>query len=346
MLDVVQLHFGKPPDGERWLAYIDQREDAHAADLPQWRTLFGELYGIENYSYLCLDGERCLGALSLYRINSPFMGKMLVSCPFFGYGGFYWETDEARDALIKRATDCARELGVDFVELRLRSELGGEFGCNDGFREFVLEFGETTEETWSKRLASNVRQNIRKAREQDLQFRVTSDHKATFGLLSRTLRAHGTPFHGRRFFELLDKHLADHVGYSEVRHAERLVAAGVVVRFKDTIITPYIGSLHDARALRPNYHQYWELVEHFAPLGVTRFDMGRSPVGSTHARFKTKWGCDELPVFYNHQLTREGARYRSVSEPSAMEQLATRVWKKMPLALTTTLGPRLFRYIP
>lgn len=346
MPDVVRLRTDDRADCDRWRAYIDGRDDAHCADLPQWRTLFRELYGFESFDWACVDGGRTLGLISLYRIDSPFMGKMLVSCPFFGYGGFFWETDEARDALIERALESAREQQVDFVELRLRSKLGAEFGCNDAFREFVLDFAETTEQTWNTRLASNVRQNIRKARKQGLKFQMSADHRPTFALLCRTLRAHGTPFHGRRFFELLDRHLADHVGYCEVHHARRLVAAGVVLRYKQTIITPYIGSLEDARALCPNYHQYWELVEHFAARGVRHFDMGRSPVASTHARFKLKWGCRELPVHYNYRLAREGAQYNSVSEPSAVQKLATQVWKKMPLALTTALGPRLFRYIP
>ena len=36
------------------------------------------------------------------------------------------------------------------------------------------------------------------------------------------------------------------VRYSEERHRGRLVAAGIVVRFRRTIITPYIGSLAES----------------------------------------------------------------------------------------------------
>jgi predicted N-acyltransferase len=191
-----------------------------------------------------------------------------------------------------------------------------------------------------------VRQNVRRSHKYDLEFRLSSDHGPCYDLLRRTLRAHGTPFHGRRFFRLLQLHLGERIRFSEVRHDDRVVAAGVVVRFKKTIITPYIGSLHASRAMRTNYCQYWGLVEHCIEEGITRFEMGRSPRETTHSRFKLKWGCREVPIYYNYRMVSPAKPYRSVSRPTATQRMATEVWKRLPLAATTAIGPRLFRYIP
>ena len=103
-------------DFDRWQRYVHARPDSHCADLAEWRPLFRELYGIEDHSYACLEQDRVVGALSLYHIRSPFLGKMLVTCPFYGYGGIYWENEAARDALLERADAVARELAVDYVE--------------------------------------------------------------------------------------------------------------------------------------------------------------------------------------------------------------------------------------
>ena len=162
----------------------------------------------------------------------------------------------------------------------------------------------------------------------------------------KSLRAHGTPFHGRAFFELLNRYLGERVRYAEVWHDDDLLAGGVFIRYKQTIITPYIGSLPRSRSLRSNYLQYWGIIENCPAEQVSCFDMGRSPRGSTHARFKQKWGCDELQTYYNYLLVNQRKRYRSVSRPSAVQRLAATIWKRLPLALTTALGPRLFRYIP
>lgn len=346
MAKVTRLRFDEPVDFDRWQEFVQGQPDSHCSDSAEWRPLFRDLYGIENYSWICTDGGRVTGGLSLYHIRSPFVGKMLVTCPFFGYGGFYWGSETARDALLESAYDAARRLKVDYIELRLMHRLPPPFEANTDFAEYRLGLGASAEETWADRLASNVRQNIRKSRGNDLEFRLTGDYRPCYGLLRRTLRAHGTPFHGERFFRLLTKHLGPHVRYSEVWHRGDLLAGGVVIRHKQTIITPYIGSLAGSRALRSNYFQYWGLIERCTEDGVRCFDMGRSPRGSTHARFKMKWGCDEAQAFYNYRVIDPRKRYRSVSRPSGMQRLATRVWRRLPLAVTTAVGPRLFRFIP
>ena len=114
----------------------------------------------------------------------------------------------------------------------------------------------------------------------------------------------------------LTKHLGKRVRYSEVWQGKRIVAGGVVIRYKDPIITPYIGSLADSRASRSNYLQYWSLIEHCHAEGIRRFEMGRSPRGSTHDRFKRKWGCEEMPLHYNYRVVDPRKRYSSVSRPA------------------------------
>ncbi len=346
MLAIAPIRFDDRGDFDRWREYLHSRADSHASDLAEWRLLFQELYGFQSHAYICLDAGRAVGALSLYHVRSSLMGKMLVTSPFFGYGGFYWETDEARDTLLAQAEQVAKRLDVDYIEIRSRRELPEPFRANTDFAEFDLEFGETSAATWTERLTPNVRQNIRKALGQPLEFHLETDFDPCYNLLRRTLRAHGTPFHGRQFFELMGERLSNRVRYSEVRHAGASVAGGVVIRFKDTILTPYIGSLATSRASRSNYFQYWKIIEAYATQGVTRFEMGRSPRGSTHAQFKKKWGCTEVPVFYNFRIINSRRGYRSVSQPSAIQLLATRVWRQLPLAVTTVLGPRLFRHIP
>ncbi len=346
MLELQRIRFDNRSDFDRWQEFVEGRSDSHCADLAEWRPLFRELYGIEDYSYICVDGDRTVGALSLYHIRSPFMGRMLVTCCFYGYGGFYWESEAARDLLLDEALAVARKLKVDYLELRLTQELPAPYKSNIDFSEYNLDCGAPAEEIWNDRLASNVRQNIRKSRKQALEFNLSDCYGPCFDLLRRTLRAHGTPFHGERYFELLGKHLGSRVRYSEVRHQERMVAAGITVRFKGSIITPYIGSLAESRALRANYFQYWSLIEHCVEQGLNEFQMGRSPRESTHAKFKKKWGCEERPVYYNYLVVNPRKGYRAVSRPSPLYVLATRVWQRLPLALTTWVGPRLFRYIP
>ena len=350
MGSVVRVDFDRHDDFDRWQAYLSGRQGTHSTDLAQWRHFYRDLYRIPNYSYLYIAGDTAggtvRGAVSLYHFRSPFMGNFLVTTPFFGYGGFYADDDTARDALLAKVRDLAAELGVDYIELRLTETLPPPFAAAHDFLEMHLDLLETPELVWTKQLASNVRQNIRRARKSDLEFRMSTDHRPCFALLRRTLRAHGTPFHPEALLKLLRRHFAEETSFSEVWHRDELMAAGVVMNFGDSVITPYIGSLKQFGHLRANYQQYWGIVEHCLDHGVPRFEFGRSPKGSTHIQFKRKWGATEVEVVYNYLVVNPRKSYKNVATLSPMYQLATNVWKRLPLPVTGLLGPRLARYVP
>ena len=346
MSEITPIRFENKADFHRWQDYVAARGDTHGTDRAGWRLLFKALYGIENYSFLCVESGRVRGCLSLYHIASPFLGRMLVTSPFFGYGGLYADSESCRAALLEKAESVARELGVETIEFRLKEKLGPPYEVNTDFQEFDLRLRETAESVWDRQLASNVRQNIRKSRRHPFTFSVTAAPGPCYELLCRTQRAHGTPFHGAPFFRLLLKHFPESVRFSEVRHAGELVAAGVMVRSGDSLSTPYIGSLKSHRNLGANYCQYWGIVEHCLREGIPRFELGRSPKGSSNAKFKLKWGAEPVQVWYNYRILRGTGTYRTVSRPARAYLLASRLWQRLPLFVTRSAGPRLFRYIP
>ncbi len=346
MPKLIPIDFNQSADFKLWQKYIRQRRDTHSTDQPEWRLLFRELYGIPNYTWVYLDGATLKGGFSLYHIRSPLMGNLLVTCPFFGNGGFSADTDIIRDLLLTKIDFLAHRLNVDYVELRLSGQLPLPYNYHSDFNEFNLTLGTTADSTWKELLTSNVRQNIRKAQRNGLVFSLTRDYRPVFRLLSETLRDHGTPFHGERFFQLLIKYFNENVLFSQVHHNKRLVAGGIVLRFDDRIITPYIGSLKNYRWFGSNYCQYWGIIKYCHEQGIRHFDMGRSPSNSTHDSFKQKWGATALPAYYNHMVINPDKKYRSVSQPSNYQLWATEVWKRLPLLATRLAGSYLFRHIP
>ncbi len=343
---IVRVDFATSADFDRWQTFISQRSDTHCTDSGHWRRFYQALYDIPSYAYLFEAGGVVRGAASLYHFRSPFMGNLLVTNPFFGYGGFYADDNTARDALLAKIRAKAIDLGVDTIELRLRETLPPPFSTATDFLESDLELRETSGHVWTQQLSSNVRQNIRRARKSDLTFRLSTDHRPCFGLLQETLRAHGTPFHGEAMFELLREHFAAETSFSEVWHQDELMAAGVVMCFGNSAITPFIGSLKEHGHLRANYLQYWGIIEHCLAQGIPRFEFGRSPRDSTHIQFKRKWGARDVDIVYNYLMVNPKKRYRNVTNLPPIYRLATHTWKRLPLAVTNILGPRLARYVP
>ncbi len=343
---IVRVDFEAPDDFDRWQAYLATHDDTHCTDHAQWRRLFRELYGIHNYSYVFVSDGEVRGLVSLYRFQSPFMGDFLVTSPFFGFGGLVADNETVRDALLGKVRTKAGALGVDYIELRLRDRLPPPFEAAEDFLESQLDLLGTPEQVWKEQLSSNVRQNIRRAQKSQLDFRMSTDPRPCYRLLCRTLRALGTPFHGETFLERLQQHFAAETSFSEVWYEGELIAAGVVMNFGDCLITPFIGNLKRHGRLRPNYLQYWGIIESCLAGGVRRFELGRSPKDSTHIRFKRKWGAEDVAVKYNYLVVNPRKRYRNVATLSPAYRLATEGWKRLPLQVTSTLGPHLARYVP
>jgi len=248
--------------------------------------------------------------------------------------------------LLVKIDNLARNLKVDYVELRLSEQLPSPYSFHTDFNEFTLTLATTAEATWQDRLSSNARQNIRKAQRNGMVFSLTHNYKPIFRLLSETIRDHGTPFHAERFFRLLIKYFGENVQFSQVHYNKRLVAGGIVLRLGDRIITPYIGSLQKFRHLGSNYCQYRGIIEYCQRVGIKYFELGRSPVTSVHDQFKRKWGATAIPVYYNYRVFNPTKSYRSVSQPTGFQLLATKIWQHLPLPATRLISPHLFRHIP
>ncbi len=343
---ITTLDFTESEVRQRWNNYLNANPETNYTDLAEWRLLFHDLYGIKSHNLAYMDHNNILGIASVYHINSPFMGNMLVTSPFFGHGGLYAQNDSIERALIAETEAIAHRLNVDYIEFRLRRQLAKPYENNDAFLECDLAFAESPEGLWKKSFSANVRQNLRRSEEASLQFRKSRDCKLIHDLLSETIRDLGTPFHALDFFVLLAKYFPDHIYFANVLGADSLIAGGVVFQYRDTINTPYIGSLIRHRHTRANYFQYWSIIKDGYTHNARCFAMGRSPKNSTHIQFKQKWGATPIIMYYNYRVINPLRQYCSVSSPGVIYRLAVNVWKKLPLFVTRAFGHRFFRYIP
>ena len=89
---------------------------------------------------------------------------------------------------------------------------------------------------------------------------------------------------------------------------------------------------------------YWETIRTACAEGFDRFDFGRSSRLSGTYRFKRQWGAREEPLFwYTIPLTARAGSPPSVSSGAPLALAQT--WRKLPLAVTRRLGPRIRKYL-
>ncbi len=122
-------------------------------------------------------------------------------------------------------------------------------------------------------------------------------------------------------------------------HQDGDPVASVLSFYDRGTVYPYWGGgTHAARALRANELMYFELMRHAASRGCTRFDFGRSKLGTGAFAYKKNWGFDPKPLVY---AVKGDARETNPLSPKYRLQVA--LWKKLPLSIANLLGPPIAR---
>ena len=159
------------------------------------------------------------------------------------------------------------------------------------------------------------------------------------------LRRLGTPAFPRDLFENLVREYPGQIDLTVVYSGDEPVAGGMSFFFRNSMQPYYIGSEEKAKALAGNNFLWWELIKLAAETGHAIFDFGRSKIGSGNYDFKKKWNPRIETLDYQIRLFRR-KEMPNFSPTNQKFELATNVWKKLPLGLTRLVGPRVVRWFP
>ncbi len=331
-------------DGD-WDRLVAELPGGTACHLAGWRHVMQDAMGHETLYRLAVDeeGHPC-GLLPLVRVRSRLFGDYLLSMPFLNDGGPLG-TEEARAALGEEAVAEARRAGVDLLELRGRAPVPGSFATSDRKLTVLMPLGTSAEALWENGLKAKVRSQVRRPMKEGMVARFGHEYLDPFyDVFSRTMRDLGTPVLPRRFFSSIAEHLHDHVTFCVIEHEGTALAAGCGFLWNGEFEITWAGALREASRMAPNMLLYWSLMEESIRKGASAFNFGRcSPDSGTH-RFKRQWGGDDLPLPWSQWSP---AGVASTPNPdSAKFRLATRVWSRLPVAVTNRLGPPLARLLP
>ena len=315
-----------------------------------WRRVMQAAMGHEAPYLAATDdttGE-ILGVLPLVRVKSRLFGHFLVSVPFLNYGGPIGTAD-AVAALMRHAARMADSDGARVLELRSTHDLG----CFDAYSishrklTVLMDARGGSEELWS-RIPSKVRSQVRRPRKDGVTVRHGLDQARPFyRVFSRHMRDLGTPVMPWSFFESVVDTFPDSALFAVAYSGATPVACGAGFTWghgeRSEFEITWASALREYNRMSPNMLVYWELMSQIADAGIGTFNFGRcTPGGSTH-RFKTQWGTTDQPLWwYEHSVGGSAP----ITEDSHGAEIATRLWKHVPLRVANALGPRLIRLIP
>lgn len=284
------------------------------------------------------------GWLPLTEVRSALFAPALVSSGFAVGGGPLAESEDTSKALCRAAEELAQRHAVSSVELR-----GG--AAPEGWQTVTGKHAAFSRPLAQDRDAEllafprKARAEVRKALTSPLEIVVgrDSDQLAAFyACYAESVHNLGTPVFPRKLFAAVLDHFGDQADILTVHHEGRPVTSVLSLYHDDTVMPYWGGGGAAARAVKANERMYFELMDHARARGCTRFDYGRSKVGSGAYNFKKWQGFEPEPLTY-WAWTPPGLTARNIDPTDQGFSSSIELWKRMPLALATRIGPFIAR---
>ena len=341
----VEVRELRPGDEAQWDDFVMSSPTGTFFHLVGWKRIIEQVLRRQTIYLAAYRGPHICGVLPISRSRNPVFGDCLVSLPLGVYGGVCADDAEAYRALLDGGCDLATQSGVKYLELRNRTEsLTNSMPGRDLYVTFTQDLT-AGPETLMKGLPRDTRYAIRKGQKAGLQWTDDLTHAEFYDLYAQNVHRLGTPVFPRGLFTSLNSEFKRQVRLFAVRKERKAIAGVLCFYFRDEVLPYYSGALPEYYRDSPNNFMYWSLIEQSSREGFRTFDFGRSKRGTGSYNFKSAWGMSITELPYRYHLVK-AKEVPHLSPVDAKFQLPVAAWKRMPLALTKILGPKVIRWIP
>jgi len=329
-----------PADHQRWDDFVNSAESGTFFHLSGWREIFEEFLGHKSYYFFVERDNDIVGVLPLVRVKSWLFGDALISVPFLVYGGPLVEHPDALEPLLASASNLAKDLNVDYLELRNRSPLT-DWPAKTSYVTFRKEISPDPEENFLA-IPRKQRAVVRKAIKADLTADHDDDVDDLYATLSECKRNLGTPFFSRAYLQKILETFGSDCEILTVRHKGEVLSSVMSFRFRNEVLPYYGGGGLSARRFGANDFMYWKVMEHACESGVEIFDFGRSQSGTGAYKFKKYWGFEPEPLSYEYFLVASDSMPQLDPSNQRYKHLIN-IWSKLPLQVARLIGPPIAR---
>jgi FemAB-related protein (PEP-CTERM system-associated) len=303
----MSLTFSTSLDSQSWDKFAAAAPNASLYHLHGWKDVIERTFGHPTFYLAAVDSGRVSGVLPLVQLKSRLFGNLLVSLPYFNYGGICAESADVRDALFREAVTLAERQDVDSLELRHDDRWREELPTKAHKVSMRLELPTSIDALW-KALGAKLRNQVQKPRKAGVTITVGRAEllDSFYEVFSANMRDLGTPVYAKAFFRNILERFPDQTWIVTAYLDQRPVAAGFLTGFKDRLEIPWASSLRTVNSIGANMLLYWSCLEFAVQHGYRVFDFGRSTPGEGTYRFKEQWTKTERMV----QIAGVGVRRR------------------------------------
>lgn len=292
------------------------------------------------------DQGKPRGILPLVHMKSILFGNMLVSLPYFNYGGVSADNSVIERSLIDEAVRIAKSIGARHIELRQEKRFENGFGIKTSKVSMRLALSGSTEDLW-KSFPSKLRSQISKPMKEGMSSRIGKSEEIDcfYEVFATNMRDLGTPVYPKKFFRNILESFPDNSWINTIYTGRQPVASGFLIGFKERMEIPWASSLRKYNRQSPNMLLYWNCLKFSCEQGYHVFDFGRSTPGEGTYRFKEQWGAKPAQLYWNYWMA-DGEKVPEINPKNRKYHFAIRCWKHLPVGLTKQIGPWIIKNIP
>lgn len=334
-------------DARPWDEFVARQTDATLYHDWRWRGIIEAVSG-RACTYLAATDARGTwqGVLPLARLKSFAFGDFLVSLPYVNYAGVLAPDAAISATLANHAADLAQQLGCRHLELRQTAPVLAAWPTRTDKVSMWLPLPGDPDLLF-KGFDSKLRAQIRRPTKEGAT--CTSGGRELlddfYGVFAANMRDLGTPVYARQLFARILDAFPEQARLFVVRLADKPVAAGLVLGYRNRLEIPWASSLRSVNRIGANMLLYWSVLEFAVREGYGTFDFGRCTRDSGTFRFKRQWGAEPVGLHW-HYWVRGNNEMPRLNHSNPKFALATRIWQRLPLPVANLIGPGIVRSLP
>ncbi|MBD3248623.1 GNAT family N-acetyltransferase [Candidatus Woesearchaeota archaeon] len=327
----------KKEDFEEWDSFVKENK------LPifhtiSWKKILEETFNFKPVYYIVKDKDGQIVGVSPAFICKTFLKKIIVSMPFFEYGGPFVKKGykEAYKDIFERYKEYADKGKVDHIKIR---SLPFEEDYQDiNFKkeleayDFYMDIeGRSFEDIWNSfSKDQGVRTEVNKAKRKGVIVKTENSPDVLHKLLTMKDARLGSPSFSKRFYLNIEKYLKDNTNYITSYINKTPIASMISLRFQDELMLHQLGSDPEYFKKTSTDILFIEQIRYAIENNLKKVDFGRSKPNSSHSFFKKKYNCKKRDIYvYSYPLDFSEQRYEG-------RNFGQKIIKKIPWVFTRT----------
>ena len=338
-----------PSTDKRWDDFVRNHPKGSVYHHSAWINLIEATFPYRTHCYAKKKKktERFKGLLPFMASSGLLKKGHLVSLPYAAYCDPLLPTGKLGESL---EYVIRNQPGGTQVELKLSTDLEDiplSFKKESTYVNHSIDLSGDINTLFDNLHKSCIRRKIKTAQKHELMFCFSDceeDIKKIYDLLLSMRKTKGLPPHPYKFFFNMWKLLGPLKMFFApyVTYQNKVIAAAIVLKFKDSIYYEYGASDPAFKNLGSNQYLLWEIMKFGHENGAQVFELGRThSENDSLVEFKDRWGSVKSDLTYCYYPKGTGIKKTN----DALKAFGMTLNKRLPESILRFEGEFLFRFL-